>query len=49
MPGEVDAKLPGWQIHASQRDFVRKVYGVPARLLYGLWDEELYKVVELGG
>ena len=49
MPGEVEAKLRGWQIHASQRDFVRKVYGVPARLLYWLWDEELYRVVELGG
>ena len=48
MPGETDAKLRGWQIHASQHDFVRKAYGVPARLLYWLWDEELYKVVELG-
>jgi LmbE family N-acetylglucosaminyl deacetylase len=47
MPGEVAAKLRGWQIHASQRDFVRKVWGVPARVLYGLWDEELYRVVEL--
>jgi hypothetical protein len=49
MPGEVAAKVRGWRIHASQRDFVRKTYGVPARLLYWLWDEELYKVVELGG
>jgi LmbE family N-acetylglucosaminyl deacetylase len=49
MPGEVEAKLRGWQIHASQRDFVHKVYGVPARVLYWLWDEELYRVVELGG
>ena len=49
MPGETDAKLRGWQIHASQRDYVREAYGVPARLLYWLWDEELYKVVELGG
>jgi len=49
MPGEVDAKLRGWQIHASQRDYVREAYGVPARLLYWLWDEELYRVVELGG
>ena len=47
--GEVAAKLRGWQIHASQRDFVRKVWGVPARVLYGLWDEELYRVVELRG
>jgi LmbE family N-acetylglucosaminyl deacetylase len=49
MPGEVGAKLRGWRIHASQRDFVRKAYGVPARLLYWLWNEELYKVVELRG
>ncbi len=49
MPGETDAKLRGWQIHASQRDYLRAAYGVPARLLYWLWDEELYHVVELGG
>ena len=49
MPGEIDAKLRGWEIHASQHDFVRKVYRVPPRVLYWLWDEELYKVVELGG
>jgi len=49
MPGEIDAKLRGWQLHASQRDFVREVYGVPPRVLYWLWDEELYRVVELGG
>jgi LmbE family N-acetylglucosaminyl deacetylase len=48
MPGEVEAKLRGWQIHASQRDFVRKAYRLPARVLYWLWDEELYRVVELG-
>jgi N-acetylglucosamine malate deacetylase 2 len=47
MPGEVAAKLRGWEIHASQRDFVAKAYGVPARVLYALWDEELYHVVEL--
>jgi len=47
MPGEVAVKLRGWQIHASQRDFVRKAYGVPARVLHWLWDEELYRVVEL--
>jgi LmbE family N-acetylglucosaminyl deacetylase len=49
MPGEIAAKLRGWRIHASQRDFVRKAYGVPARVLYVLWDEELYRVVELSG
>lgn len=49
MPGEIDTKLRGWEIHASQRDFVRETYGVPARVLYWLWDEEFYRVVEPGG
>lgn len=48
MPGEVAAKLRGWQIHAAQRDFIRATWGIPARVLYWLWDEELYRVVELG-
>jgi len=47
MPGDVAAKLRGWEIHASQRDFVRAAYGVPARVLYWLWDEEFYRVREL--
>jgi LmbE family N-acetylglucosaminyl deacetylase len=49
MPGEVDTKLRGWEIHASQRDFIQAEYGVPARVLYWLWDQEFYRVVELGG
>jgi LmbE family N-acetylglucosaminyl deacetylase len=49
MPGESAAKLRGWRIHASQRDFVRHTFGIPARLLYSLWAEELYKVVERNG
>ena len=49
MPGEVAAKLRGWQIHAAQRDFVRETWGIPTRVLYWLWDEELYRVVELSG
>jgi LmbE family N-acetylglucosaminyl deacetylase len=49
MPGEVHAKLRGWRIHASQRHFVRDEFGVPAAVLYRLWHEELYRVVELGG
>jgi LmbE family N-acetylglucosaminyl deacetylase len=48
VPGEAQTKLRGWRIHASQRDFVRKTWGLPARVLYWLWDEELYRVVELG-
>ena len=47
MPGEVAAKLRGWQIHAAQRDFVRTTWGIPTRVLYWLWDEELYRVVRL--
>ena len=47
MPGEARVKLRGWRIHASQRDYVRKAYGLPVRLLYWLWHEEFYKVVEL--
>ena len=49
MPGDVAAKLRGWEIHASQRDFVRRTFGIPARVLYWLWDEEFYRVAELGG
>jgi hypothetical protein len=49
MPGEIRAKLRGWRIHASQRDFVRAEFGVPASVLHRLWSEELYRVVELGG
>jgi LmbE family N-acetylglucosaminyl deacetylase len=48
MPGAARAKLRGWQIHASQRDFVRKEFGIPAAVLHRLWHEELYRVVELG-
>jgi len=47
MPGEVSAKRRGWKIHASQEDYVRQAYGVPAWLLYLLWDEEVYRVVDL--
>jgi LmbE family N-acetylglucosaminyl deacetylase len=49
MPGEVAYKLRGWEIHASQRDFIQETYGVPARVLYWLWDHEFYRVVEIGG
>ncbi len=47
MPGEVSAKRRGWKIHASQEDYVQREYGVPAWLLYLLWDEEVYRVVDL--
>ncbi|MDZ4381225.1 MAG: PIG-L family deacetylase [Parvibaculum sp.] len=42
LPGNVASKLKGWEIHASQGDYVRKAYGVPARLLYLVWDKEFY-------
>ncbi|MEQ9527628.1 MAG: PIG-L family deacetylase [Parvibaculaceae bacterium] len=44
VPGNTASKLKGWEIHASQGDYVRKAYGVPARLLYLVWDKELYAV-----
>ncbi|WP_417470973.1 PIG-L deacetylase family protein [Maricaulis sp.] len=46
MPGEGWAKVRGWQIHASQRDYLRHAYGLPAELLYALYDMEHYYVVE---
>ena len=44
VPGNAASKLKGWEIHASQGDYVRKAYGVPARLLYLVWDKEFYAV-----
>lgn len=46
MPGEGWAKVRGWQIHASQRDYLRHAYGIPTELLYALYDMEHYYVVE---
>jgi LmbE family N-acetylglucosaminyl deacetylase len=43
MPGEVDTKLRGWEIHASQRDFIEAAYGVPARVVSWLGDQEFYR------
>jgi LmbE family N-acetylglucosaminyl deacetylase len=47
MPGNTDAKLRGWKIHASQEDYVQAAYGFPDWLLYMLWDQEFYRVVDL--
>lgn len=47
MPGNVDAKLRGWKIHASQENYVQAAYGFPDWLLYMLWDQEYYRVVDL--
>ncbi|MFT3724921.1 MAG: PIG-L family deacetylase [Hyphomonadaceae bacterium] len=47
MPGNVAAKLRGWKIHASQENYVQAVYGFPDWLLYALWDQEFYHLVDL--
>lgn len=47
MPGNVPAKLRGWKIHASQEHYVQAAYGFPDWLLYLLWDQEFYRVVDL--
>ncbi len=47
MPGNVNAKLRGWKIHASQEHYVQAAYGFPDWLLYLLWDQEYYRVVDL--
>ncbi|TGN14676.1 PIG-L family deacetylase [Leptospira ilyithenensis] len=44
---ETESKLKGWEIHASQGDYVREAYGIPARVLYMIWDKEYYYVVDL--
>lgn len=46
MPGEGWAKVRGWQIHASQRDYLQHAYGFPTRVVYALYDKEHYYVVE---
>lgn len=48
MPGNTSAKLRGWKIHASQENYVQAAYGFPDWLLYLLWDQEYYRVVDLG-
>ena len=42
MPGEGWAKIRGWDIHASQRDFVTKAYGFPPWFVHRLYDKEHY-------
>ncbi|MCI5046880.1 MAG: PIG-L family deacetylase [Aquisalinus sp.] len=44
MPGEAGAKIRGWEIHASQRNYVRDVYGMPAWFLHRVNDKEFYYV-----
>jgi len=46
MPGEAWAKIRGWSIHASQRDYVQHAYGIPPAILHRLYDKEHYFVIE---
>ena len=46
MPGEPWAKIRGWKIHQSQRDFVQHAYGMPPGLVHRLYDKEHYHIVE---
>lgn len=47
MPSNADAKLRGWDIHESQRDYVEATYLVPASVLYSFFDKEFYFVEEV--
>ena len=47
MPGNIPAKMRGWKIHASQEHYVQAAYGFPDWLLYLLWDQEYYRVVDM--
>jgi len=46
--GETKAKLRGWKIHASQRDYVKATYGMPDWFLYRLYDKEFYYLLDTG-
>ena len=46
MPGEAWAKLRGWKIHASQRDYVWHAYKMPPGLVHRLYDKEHYYVLD---
>ena len=48
MPGEGWAKIRGWDIHASQRDYVQAAYGFPPSIIHRLYDKEHYHVVKFG-
>jgi len=47
MAAEVGKKQEGWRIHASQADYLQAAYGLPAWLVYLLWDQEFYHVRDL--
>jgi len=44
--GEAWAKIRGWEIHASQSDYVQHAYGLPAWLIHRLFDKEFYYLIE---
>jgi len=44
--GEAWAKIRGWEIHASQADYVQHAYGLPAWLIHRLFDKEFYYLIE---
>jgi LmbE family N-acetylglucosaminyl deacetylase len=44
MPGEGWAKIRGWDIHASQKDYVQKTYGFPPFIIHRIYDKEHYHV-----
>lgn len=46
MPGEGWAKVRGWEIHASQSDYLQHAYGFSPQLVHTLYDKEFYYVVE---
>ncbi len=43
--GQGWAKIRGWDIHASQRNYVKKAYGLPPGIIHRLYDKEHYYVV----
>jgi LmbE family N-acetylglucosaminyl deacetylase len=47
MSAEVGKKKEGWEIHASQEDYLQASYGLPTWLVYLLWDQEFYHVRDL--
>ena len=49
MPGEGWAKIRGWKIHASQKDFVRTTYGMPPFIVHRLYDKEHYLIDAIDG
>ncbi len=46
MPGEGWAKIRGWDIHASQRGYVQKNYGMPPAVVHRLYNKEHYYVLD---